>query len=117
MSLESKIQRDIRLAMGKRKDIVLWRNNVGVAMHQPGQLAKPQRVTYGLCVGSSDLIGILKPSGRFVALEVKQPGEKPTADQKLFADLVIKCGGFHRVVSSVDDAMRAIDAALIQESI
>lgn len=43
--------------------LVLWRNNVGLAVDGP------RKIRYGLAVGSSDLIGLLVPEGRFVALD------------------------------------------------
>lgn len=106
---ESIIQREIRLALGKRKDLVLWRNNTGVAKHVT------THVRYGLCVGSSDLIGILRMPdgiGRFVALECKTRDGRTTEDQDLFLNLVRNRGGFAAVVRSVADAEQAIARAL-----
>lgn len=63
---------------------------------------------YGLCVGSADLIGMLAPQGRFLALEVKRPGEKPTKEQELFLELVRKSGGVAAVVTSVEEALAVV---------
>lgn len=62
----------------------------------------------GLCVGSADLIGMLAPQGRFLALEVKRPGEKPTREQELFLELVRKSGGVAAVVHSVEEALAVV---------
>lgn len=99
MNPETKIQRSILEAVNASGLAVLWRNNVG--------FDRDHRMRYGLCVGSSDLIG-LTANGRFVALEVKTDTGKPTREQKLYLSLVAKLGGIAQVVRSVEDAMNAI---------
>lgn len=76
--------------------------------------AEPARYTrYGLCKGSSDIIGIVAP-GIFLALEVKRPdGPGPNAEQQMFLDLVNRRGGVGRTVRSVDDARAAIAQARV----
>jgi hypothetical protein len=103
---EREIQHAIRLALGQDSRVILWRNNVGVLEDKRGQ-----KVRYGLCVGSSDLIGILRESGRFVALEIKTAKGRVDEDQELFLGLVRRCGGFAAVVRSVDEALAAIGRA------
>ena len=77
---EAAIQADIRLAAAKRGDLVLWRNNSGALTDDAGRL-----IRFGLGndsaaankrMKSADLIGIHRPSGRFVSIEVKRPGWK-----------------------------------------
>lgn len=77
---EAAIQAEIRLAAAKRGDMVLWRNNSGALPDQAGRL-----IRFGLGndsaqankrMKSADLIGVHKPSGRFVSIEVKKPGWK-----------------------------------------
>lgn len=106
---EALIQYQIRLAIGARPDVVLWRNNTGVAKHRTAS------VRYGLCVGSSDLVGILTMpdgTGRFLALECKAPDGRTTKQQEMFLSLVRKRGGFAAVVRSVDEAQAALERAL-----
>ena len=100
---EAKIQRAIRLALGRLPDLVLFRNQVGVAQYGDSRFAR-----YGLMVGASDLVGIMAPYGRWVAIEIKQPGEKLTHPQILFLKLIERMGGFAAVVHSVDEARAAI---------
>lgn len=107
---ENEIQAEIRKALGREHDLTLWRNNVGVA-EMWSSAGKSQRVQYGLCVGSSDLIGLLAPAGRFVALEVKKPGEKPTEEQVKFMAHVRQMGGFAAVVRSASEATAAVQRA------
>lgn len=95
----------IRVALGKRPDVVLWRN-------QSGAVRVAERwQRYGLQVGASDLIGILKPSGRFIALEVKTTRGVVAKEQVMFLDLVNSMGGVGRIVRSVEDAIRAVEEA------
>lgn len=107
---ERDIQHAVRLALGKDPRVVLWRNDVGqVERKLPN--GRTIHTRYGLCVGSSDLIGILRPSGRFLALELKTETGRPTDEQRLFLDLVRAAGGFACIVRSVEDAIAAIERA------
>ena len=74
---------------------IVWRNNVGMLKNSQGQ-----PVFYGLCKGSSDLIGIFK--GKFLAIETKMPGKKPTPEQQKFIDTVNKEGGIAAVITHPD---------------
>lgn len=51
--------------------------------------------------GVSDIIGIYK--GRFLAIEVKKPGAKPTNHQWNFLKAVHENGGIALVARSVED--------------
>lgn len=107
MNAETRLQDAIRLALGAEVDLVLWRNNCGTAEHWSGR--EVQRVRYGLAPGSADLVGIL--AGRFVALEIKTPTGRATAEQEQWLDLVRRMGGFACVVRSVEEARAAIGRA------
>lgn len=127
---ESVIQRDIRLKLGQLDDLVLWRNETGAYaagctvndlnevrdMLLQGSLhaaqsrlesftKRAQWVSYGLCKGSADLIGIIKPIGRFFALELKTLKGKLTEEQQLFINLVNAMGGYAGVARSVEQAL------------
>jgi hypothetical protein len=102
---EIEIQNKIRLAVGQLSDVVIWRNESGVAEHHG------RYVRYGLCKGSADLIGILVPQGRFLAFEVKTPRGRLREEQKLFLGLVRRAGGFACVVTSVEESLDAIARA------
>lgn len=105
--LEDELQANIRLSLGKRTDVVMFRNAVGLA-----ETSKGHKVKYGLCKGSSDLIGFLRGSGRFVCLEIKTNSGKESEDQKRFRMLVNIGGGFARVVRSVEEANEAVNQAI-----
>jgi hypothetical protein len=106
---EADTQDAIRLA-AHSLGLVLWRNSVGLAVDGL------RRIRYGLAVGSSDLIGIIMPEGRFIALEVKSATGRPTPEQERFLDLVRRSGGFAAVVRSVEDVRAAVERARRGES-
>jgi hypothetical protein len=105
---ERPIQSAIQLAAGCGP-ARLWRNNVGALKDAQGQL-----VTYGLCPGSSDLIGYrtveITPEmvgqriAVFCAVEVKDKSV-PTKQQEAFINLVQQAGGLAGVARSVPDAL------------
>lgn len=105
---EHEIQQQIRLALGSGP-VRLFRNNTGALRDENGRL-----VRYGLCVGSSDLIGLRRvvidehhlglKLGQFVALEVKAAKGRPTKEQVQFLDMVRRFGGIAGVVRSVEEA-------------
>lgn len=93
---ESDILQLVRLR-ASQLGALLWRNNQGAYKSNSGHYIK-----YGVAnPGGSDLIGIFK--GRFTAIEVKQPGKKPTPEQQSFIDAVNKAGGIAGVVTSTED--------------
>lgn len=107
---EADIMRSIQLDLSKDPNIRLFRNNVGVLQDVNGQ-----HVRYGLCPGSSDLIGWtaveVTPSmvgtriAIFTAQEVKTPTGRVTVEQENFIAAVIRAGGFAGVVRDTSDAL------------
>ena len=62
----------------------------------------------GYCIrGVSDILGIMHPNGRMIAMEVKTPQRrnKVTAEQSYFLEQVKSFGGVAGVVTSIDDAI------------
>lgn len=99
---ESDIQKQIMLALSQA-GCVVWRNNTGMIKNPQGR-----PVRFGLCVGSSDIIGI-GPGGRFLAIEVKTAKGRATEKQLNFINRVIKAGGIAGVARSADEAVKIID--------
>ena len=102
---ESTIMRKIQLALAKH-GVRLFRNNVGTLQDKDGRYIK-----FGLCVGSSDLIGYTA-TGRFIAVEVKVPGKQATPEQQAFLDAVVTCGGIGFVAHSEEEAERKYNDSL-----
>ncbi len=74
----------------------LWRNNVGVV---PGTF-----VRYGLGVGSADLVGLVVPTGQFLACEIKTPIGRLSKEQKAWISTINRLGGLAVVLRSVEEA-------------
>lgn len=109
---ETKIQNAIMLALSEAGCIV-WRNEtagawVGKKVHGEGNtvtLANARMIQAGLCTGSADLIGIHKPSGRFLAVEVKTGTGRPSDEQQKFLAAVTNAGGIAGIARSTQDAL------------
>lgn len=85
---------------------LLWRNNVGLARYQG---SRPIR--YGLGIGSADLVGIVRPTGRGFALEVKTATGRLSPEQRAWHRAWTEAGGFVACVRSVDEAWQALEEA------
>lgn len=102
---ESAVLAAVMEGLGPEADLRLFRNNCGVAEFHG------VKVRYGLLVGSSDLIGILAPSGRLISLECKSETGRLTDEQEKWLRMVRRMGGFACVVRSVSDARDALKRA------
>jgi hypothetical protein len=101
---EADLLRSIRDRFAVAPDVILWRNNTGRL-----QDATRRWVTFGLGVGSADLVGLVRP-GRFFALECKAGRGKETPEQLAWAKAVRAMGGFVATVRTVDEAIAALAA-------
>lgn len=113
---EREIQHAIREGLGLEPDLVMWRNSAGVFESFDERTGKTAKVRTGLVVGASDLLGILKPNGRWFALEVKTDRGSPRPEQVWFIDLIRKMGGFACIVRSVEEARAALARARAGET-
>lgn len=105
---ETDLLHRIREALVETGHVMLFRNNVG--------FDRERRVKYGLGLGSPDLVGLLRPSGRLCGFEVKTPIGRVSKEQNLWHAAARSAGGFVAVVRSVDDAMLALHRALSGEA-
>lgn len=112
MNEETKLMRLILVALTGHRCIA-WRNEtagayVGKVIHKDERivtLANAQLMTFGLCVGSADIIGIHKPTGRFLAIEVKTKTGKPTKEQLNFIEQVRAANGIAGIARTVQEAL------------
>ena len=115
---ETDLQQRIRLALGTRSDLRLFRNQVG-------QLPDPRTgrpVQFGLARGSADLIGwrtlVITPDmvgqriAVFTSLEVKTTTGRLTPAQHAWLGAVRSAGGIGGVARSVTDALQIIETPL-----
>lgn len=113
---EKNIQTNIMLA-ASQNGATIFRNNVGQAVYPSGR-----RVDYGLCKGSSDLIGwrtvtvtpdmIGKRLALFLAIEVKTTTGAIRKEQITFINNVRNAGGLAGVARTPDDAVALLNPLL-----
>ena len=96
---EANVMNDCLLALSQA-GCLAWRNNTGVL---PDKTGRP--IKFGLCVGSSDIIGIT-PNGRFMAIECKTAIGQPTDAQLRFINAVQRAGGRAGIARCADDAVK-----------
>lgn len=107
---ETDLQQRIRLALGTRPDLRIFRNQVG-------QLPDPRTgrpVQFGLARGSADLIGwrtitvtpemVGQQLAVFTSIEVKTSTGRLTPQQRSWLNTVHCSGGFAGVARSIQDA-------------
>lgn len=136
---ESNISAEVAIAISKTTHgaTLSWRNNVGKGIvisangpkysallaaimklaSQYGCAASP--INFGLCVGSSDRIGIHpvvitpdmvgKTIGQFLAVEVKTKTGDIRPEQHTFINNVRKAGGLAGVVRSTEDVITLLN--------
>lgn len=110
---EAEILSEVKLMSSMIPGVRLFRNNTGKLRDSNGRL-----VEFGLCPGSSDLIGfqsfVVKPEhvgmrvARFLAVECKSAKGKESPQQKNFGKIVADFGGKYLVCS---------DASLLKPSL
>ena len=94
----------LRWLAKEHPNYLTWRNSTG-AMHG---VDTGTFVRFGL-VGSSDIICITPPNGRFVGIECKRRnGGVQTKEQKAFQRAVERVGGVYILARSVEDVRRVI---------
>ena len=113
---ETTIQQQIRLALGTRPDLRLFRNNTGT-LPDP-RTGRP--VQFGLARGSADLIGLrtvtITPDmvgqqvAAFTSIEVKTPQGRATPAQQTSLHMVRRAGGIAGIARSVRDAQNLLDS-------
>jgi hypothetical protein len=112
---ESKNLSEIKL--NKPKETTLWRNNCGLAVYKKGD--RTWSVRYGLCDGSSDLIGgtrikitpemVNREILVFTAVEVKVEKGKKRDDQIHFINFIKQSGGIATFATSSKDVEKCVD--------
>ena len=100
---ETPLLHSIRAFLASQPGVTIWRCNTGVDT--------TRGVRYGLGIGAADLIGIVHQTGRFLAMEVKTPIGRLSAEQKLWGAAVQRAGGFYAVVRSIEQAAAALTEA------
>lgn len=69
-------------------------------------------VSFGL-KGSADILGILAPAGRFLAIEVKTGTGKQTPQQVRFEHMIRVMGGVYILARSVSCVAKALESYMV----
>jgi hypothetical protein len=109
---EQDIQREILRYLHAR-GIFAWKSGVGA--FRATYKEKDRLVRFGLR-GQSDIVGLIPPSGRMLALEVKSGKAPTTPHQDLFLKLVTRSGGVAAVVHSVKETHELLHPLLSEAS-
>jgi len=112
MAIPAPLEKDILKAcldLLALRRIPAWRSNSGRLRVERG--GKTHLYAFSGAKGLSDILGLLPPSGRFLAVETKRPGNKPTADQEHFLGMVRDAGGLALVVTGVAELEEALREA------
>lgn len=104
--LEKDIETEIRVALSKAH-LQCWKNRIEACWQCR---AKPKK-TDGLGLGSSDLICIVPPTGRLLAIECKSERGRTTEEQDRWLEQVRKYGGVAGVARSVEEAFALVELA------
>jgi hypothetical protein len=87
-----------------------WRNNTGAVQVRPGEW-----LSFGK-KGSADIIGLLPPDGKFLAIETKAPDGRLSPEQREFLEAIKQQGGLAVVVRGWKELDRALrEAGLIDD--
>lgn len=105
MSLEAVLQQEIRLDLGLRDDIMMFRINVGVFRPLEGD---QRRVIRSAPEGTPDLLGVQYP-GRAFAIEVKAPKGRQREAQVAWQMAWEKRGGIYILARSLADVYKGLD--------
>lgn len=84
-----------------KKDYFCWRNNNQAVWDAKNNCFR-KSPKYSI-KGVADIIGIHKPSGKFIAIECKKERSYPSKEQKWFLETINKFGGIAFVARTIDD--------------
>lgn len=104
MNRETRLQKQIRIAVNRIPGVRVVRNTTG--------FDERARARYGLGKGGADLVGLVRPFGRAIAIEVKAPGARTdpahAKRQEAWRRAFERFGGAACVVTSVYDAQQFV---------
>ena len=95
-----------RLRIARVNTGVGWFNGEGQPCRKTDLGAHPVRFNP---IGTSDIIGIMSPNGRFISIECKRLGGKMTTEQKIMKRVIEKFGGLHIFAEKESDVTTAFE--------
>ena len=97
---ETQLVKSILIDAGYSRELVLWRNNTGGVNYE--DKGKKRFVKFGV-KGASDIFGIRKKDGKFIAIECKVGRNKLTYHQQYFGEMIQENNGIFIVARCLDD--------------
>lgn len=88
---------------------VAWRNNRAAVYDRK---FGGHRRAIKTAVGTADIIACIRPDGGMLQIEVKTPQDKPSIDQMLMQEKIVKAGGRYIFVANFDDFLKQLGFAL-----
>lgn len=104
---ERALQNKIILALSKT-GCLAWNNDVGKVKNAKTGLW----VSYGLCVSSSDVVGVC-PDGIALFVEVKTPTGRASPEQRNFIAACRSNGARAGIARSVEDSIRIVNGEIL----
>lgn len=104
---ERVLQNEIIIELSKA-GCLAWNNDTGAVKNAKNGLW----VKYGLCVGSSDIVGIC-PDGIALFVEVKTPTGRASPEQRNFIAACRRNGARAGIARSVDDSLRIVKGEIL----
>lgn len=99
---ESALVQSILRELGNDPRWRIWRQNTGAAITHTGAL-----VRFGV-PGQADIMGLMLPHGRLVAIEAKSPNGRQSDRQRKFQAMIERFGGIYILARTVDDVRDAL---------
>jgi hypothetical protein len=99
---EAEFMRRLMLALGRRPDLRIWRQNVGSVPVRDGRGRILRVFRTGAPRGAADLSGYVRPEGWRLEIEVKGPAGVRSPEQETFARLVTQGGCVYALVTYDD---------------
>lgn len=103
---EALVLAEVQRALDGLDDLVWWRNSTGLARTGNGG-----RLAFGAGTGSADLLGVVAPRGRLVAIEVKAPEGRVSPAQHSWLQRMAAMGAAVGVARSGAEALAIVARA------
>jgi hypothetical protein len=84
-----------------------WKSGVLV-----GRALHDERLLRAGLPGQSDISGIMAPSGRYLAVEVKARKDRMHEKQEAFRAMILRAGGIHVIARDLEQAIKDIEGQL-----
>jgi len=113
---EATLQQEIRIALGMRDDVMMFRINVGKFRPIDGSQG---RVIQSAPDGTPDLLGVIKRGdvGQAFGIEVKSMRGQQREAQRSFQVAWEKRGGIYILARSIEDVYAGLDIAPIVRAV